>query len=103
MTIFFDADSSTYEHGHHRAPLRVEVLVDGVLQLQSNDPEKRTFQIARIPEGTHEVEVVPYVGDAPAESRRERVRITSGDENRYKIVLHRSDGVSKISKFKVDD
>jgi hypothetical protein len=84
-------------------PLRVEVYVDGQKRLTSDDPEKRTFNLGRIPEGEHDVEIVPYVGDLPSEARKERIRVFAGERNEYKAVLRRSDGTSRIGKFRGRD
>jgi hypothetical protein len=103
VSIFFDADSSTFDHHGNRMPLRVEVYVDGQKRLTSDDPEKRTFNLGRIAEGEHDVEIVPYVGDLPSEARKERIRVFAGERNDYKAVLKRSDGTSKIGKFRGRD
>jgi hypothetical protein len=103
VSIFFDADSSTYDHHGNRMPLRVEVYVDGQKRLTSDDPEKKSFNLGRIAEGEHNVEIVPYVGDLPSEARKERIRVFAGERNEYKAVLRRSDGTSRIGKFRGRD
>ncbi|MFN3649854.1 MAG: hypothetical protein ACK47B_09740 [Armatimonadota bacterium] len=103
LSIYFDADSSTFARGQRRLPLRVEVYVDGVRQLVTDDPEKREFIIGSIPAGRHEIAIVPYVGDAPADPRREIVRIPADSERRFKAVLRRSNGVSRVGKWQEQD
>jgi hypothetical protein len=103
MSIYFDADSTTYDRRGRRLPLRVEVYVNGVKQIESNDPEKREFQIDRLAAGTHDIEIVPYVDNLPAEPRRDRVRIRPHEDRKFKAVLRRSDGVARISKFQQRD
>jgi hypothetical protein len=102
MSIYFDADSSTFGGSGRRLPLRVEVYVDGQKVMEADDPEKRQFEIRRLPEGEHEVEIVPFVGGAPAEPRRRVVRIDPGQGSRYKAVLRREDGISRV-KFREQD
>jgi outer membrane biosynthesis protein TonB len=99
MTIYFDADSSTFDRGGDRLPLRVQVYVNGVKRLETDDPEKREFEIDNLPAGEHDIQIVPYVGNAPADPRREVVRIRPRRPNEFKAVLRRSDGASRISKF----
>lgn len=103
MTVFFDADSSTFDRHDERLPLRVQVYVDGQKRLESSDPEKREFDLGDLPEGQHEVVVVPYVGRNQPEPRRFRVDIGSEADNRFKAVLRREDGFSRISKFRPRD
>ena len=99
MTIYFDADSTTFDRGGDRLPLRVQIYVNGVKRLETDDPEKREFEIEGLPPGEHDVQIVPYVGNAPADPRREIVRIRPRRPNEFKAVLRRSDGTSRISKF----
>lgn len=99
MTLFIDADSSTFDRHDERLPLRVQVFVDGQKRLESDDPEKREFDLGDLPEGEHEVVVVPFVGRNQPEPRRMRVAIGASAENRFKAVLHKGDGVARISKF----
>jgi len=103
LSLYFDADSTTFDRDDRRLPLRVEVYVDGVKQLETDDPEKRRFRLGRLPEGRHEIEIVPHVGDAPAEPRREIVDIRPDGTSSFKAVLRRSKGVSRISKFELRD
>lgn len=103
MTVFFDADSSTFDRHDERMPLRVQVYVDGRKRLESSDPEKREFDLGDLPEGEHEVVVVPFVGRNQPEPRRFRVDIGAEADNRFKAVLRREDGFSKISKFRARD
>lgn len=100
VSIYFDADSSTFDRRGERLPLRVEVYVNGERRLSSNDPEKREFNLGRLPEGNHEIEIVPYVGGLPAEPRRERIRVSSRQRNQFKAVLRRDEGASRVSKFR---
>lgn len=100
LSLYFDADSSTFNRSGERMPLAVEVWVNGVLKLRSGDPEKRDFDLGRLPAGWHEVEVVPHVGDLPAQPRRRSVRIEEDDNVSYRVVLRREDGMACISKFK---
>jgi hypothetical protein len=102
MRIYFDADSTTFGRAGRRLPLRVEVYVDGVKRLEDGDPEKREFDLGRLPEGQHEVEIVPFVGDAPTQPRRRTVYIEGGRESRYRAVLRRTDGVSQV-RVRADD
>ncbi len=103
LSLYFDADSSTFSRSGDRMPLAVEVWVDGVLKLRSGDPEKRDFDLGRLPAGWHEVEVVPHVGDLPTQSRRRSVRIAEDETVSYRVVLRREDGMACISKFKMVD
>lgn len=103
MTLFIDADSSTFDRHDERLPLRVQVYVDGQKRLESDDPEKREFDLGDLPEGEHEVVVVPFVGRNQPEPRRMRVEIGASAENRFKAVLHKEDGVARVSKFRPRD
>lgn len=103
MAIFFDADSTTFDRRGRRLPLRVEVYVDGRKVLESDDPEKQEFSVGRLRDGWHDVEIVPYVANAPSDPRRQRVYIEAGSENRFKAVLRREDGASRVSKFRERD
>ncbi|HEU4753186.1 MAG TPA: hypothetical protein VFU47_08755 [Armatimonadota bacterium] len=103
MTLYFDADSSTFDHRGDRLPLRVEVYVDGVKRLETSDPEKRLFGIGPLSDGEHDIQIVPYIDDYPADPRRETVRIRAGQINDFKAVLRRSHGMSRISKFEERD
>lgn len=99
LLVYFDADSSTFDRDDRRMPLRVEVYVDGVKRLDTDDPEKREFDLGRVPEGRHDVQIVPYVGEYPSDPRREVVAIEPGQRNRFKAVLRKSSGMSRIAKF----
>lgn len=103
VSVFFDADSSTFDRRGRRLPLRVEVYVNGEKRLESTDPEKREFNLGRLPEGEHDIEIVPYVGNLPAETRRERVRVQARERNEFQAVLRREDGRSRVSKFRERD
>jgi hypothetical protein len=103
VSVFFDADSSTFDRRGNRLPLRVEVYVDGRKRLESDDPEKRSFNLGRLEEGEHEIEIVPYVGNLPSASRREVIRVSPGERARFKAVLRREDGASRIGKFRPRD
>lgn len=103
LSIYFDADSSTFGRHGRRLPLRVEVWVDGARRLASEDPEKEEFDLGRLPEGEHRIRIVPFVGNSPAEPREESVFIAPREPNRYKAVLRKEDGASRISKFKPRD
>jgi len=103
LTVFFDADSTTFDRNDERLPLRVQVYVDGQKRLESNDPEKREFDLGDLPEGRHEVVVVPYVGRTQPEPRRFRVDIDPETDNRFKAVLRREEGTSRVSKFRPRD
>lgn len=100
LTIFFDADSSTFDGQKRRMPLRVEVWVDGSLKARSSDPEKRDLEIGLLPAGWHEVEVVPYVGKLPSQPRRRSVLIEPGTTTEYRAVLRREDGMGCVAKFR---
>jgi eukaryotic-like serine/threonine-protein kinase len=99
LTIYFDADSSTYGRSGARLPLRVEVFVDGEKRLETDDPEKREFDIGQLPAGPHLVEIVPRVGESSPEPRGEMITIEQGRKNSFKAVLRRKGGVSRIGKF----
>ncbi len=103
LTLYFDADSSTFAHHHERLPLRVEVYVDGVKRLVTDDPEKHQFEVARLPEGRHGVRIVPFVGDYPAEPREEVIDIAPGEVSDYKAVLRKSHDTSRVAKFQPRD
>lgn len=103
LTVFFDADSTTFDRRDERLPLRVQVFVDGEKRLESDDPEKREFDLGDLPEGRHDVVVVPFVGRNQPEPRRMRVDIDAQTDNRFKAVLRREDGVSRVSKFRSRD
>lgn len=103
MTVYFDADSSTFDRHDERMPLRVQVYVDGQKRLESDDPEKREFDLGDLPEGRHEVVVVPFVGRNQPEPRRFRVDIDAETDNRFKAVLRREEGTSRVSKFRPRD
>lgn len=103
MSIYFDADSTTFDRRDERLPMRVEVYVDGVKRVDASDPEKRGFNVGQLSEGLHEIRIVPYVGGLPADPRREVVRIRRGEKSRFKAVLRRSDGMSRIGKFEERD
>ena len=103
LSLYFDADSSTYARHHERMPLRVEVFVDGAKRLDSSDPEKREFQVGQLPAGRHEVRIVPYVGDYPSEPFVGVVRVAPGEASTYKAVLRKAHDVSRISKFEPRD
>jgi hypothetical protein len=103
LTIFFDADSSTFDRNDERLPLRVQVFVDGQMRVDDDDPEKREFDLGRLREGRHEVVVVPYVGRAKPEPRRFRVEVEADRNNRFKAVLRREEGSSLVAKFRPAD
>jgi hypothetical protein len=103
MTVYFDADSSTFGADDRRLPLRVELYVDGVKRLDTDEPEKREFEIGQLAEGSHDIRIVPYVGDAPAEPRDAVVRILPGQANRYRAGLRKANGVSQVTKFRTKD
>lgn len=103
LTVFFDADSSTFDRHDERLPLRVQVFVDGQKRLESDDPEKHEFDLGDLPEGRHEVVVVPFVGRNQPEPRRVRVDIDAETDNRFKAVLRREDGMARVSKFRPRD
>lgn len=103
VTLYFDADSSTFDRRGRRLPLRVEVYVNGRKRLETNDPEKRSFNLGRLEEGEHEIEIIPYVGSLPARARREVIRLSPGKRARYRAVLSRENGVSRIGKFRERD
>ena len=46
--------------------------------------------------------IVPHVADDPPERLRETIEIVPDEENRFKAVLHKEDGASRISKFASD-
>jgi hypothetical protein len=103
VTVYFDADSSTFDDAGQRLPLRVEVYVNGELRLETDDPEKRNFDLGRLPEGRHEIRIVPFVGNAPGRPYRQTVRVHGEERNRFKAVMQRSQGSSRISKFEPRD
>jgi len=103
FSIYFDADSSTFDRGKNRAPLRVEVYVDGRKVMDSDDPEKKEFELADLPEGVHDVSIVPHVGNAQPRTRRFRVEVEGNAETRVEAVLRRKDGEALISKLRARD
>jgi hypothetical protein len=103
LNLYFDADSSTFNRGERRAPLRVEVYIDGQKVLEDSDPEKREFEITDIPEGDHEITIVPHIGGAQSRPRRMRVNIDANSRSRFGAVLRREDGEARISKFRPRD
>jgi hypothetical protein len=98
--VYFDADSSTFGRDNERLPLRVEVFIDGVKQIESSDPEKRELELRGVPEGVHEIRIVPHVGDAAPEPRSEVVTVTPGGTRQFRAVLHRGHGVASVRKFR---
>jgi hypothetical protein len=103
LMLYFDADSSTFAHHHERLPLRVVVFVDGKKRLDTSDPEKREFEVARLPAGRHQVRIVPYVADYPSEPLEAGVRVQPGEATTYKAVLRKSHDISRIGKFEPRD
>jgi hypothetical protein len=103
LSIYFDADSSTFDRGKNRAPLRVEVYVGGRKVMETDDPEKREFEVAELPEGIHEVSIVPHVGDAQPRPRRFRVEVDGNAETRVAAVLRRRDGEALVGKLRARD
>jgi hypothetical protein len=103
LSIYFDADSSTFDRRGRRAPLRVEVYVGGRKVMESSDPEKQEFDVAELPAGTHEVVIVPHVGRAEPRPRRLEVAVEPYAETRLRAVLHREEGEARISKVRPRD
>ncbi len=103
LRIYFDADSTTYDRSDRRLPLRVEIYVNGRRVVDDSDPEKREFNLGRLPAGEHELRIIPFVGNASSDARTERITIEAGRANRFAAVLHRSDGVASIRKFRDRD
>ena len=77
--------------------------VDGRKHLETTDPEKREFDLGRLPAGEHEIEIIPYVGNLPAEARRKRVRVRARQQRELEAILQRDEGRSRVGKLREID